>query len=626
MTDTVRAPSYFLDPTTGALRDGQARGSISEQDTRDMFVSGVLVVADNTARATLFPAPASDARVYNKTTRVIERYDSTLATWVVDTLGPLTDLGKYGTLPPLPGAQRFAGLPVAAQVDPSNRVLGQVVCAIATVSSQIKTTNQVDFSISGPIYRKAATDNFWTLTGGVLAISSWRKYLLLVDSAGAASVLASSDSTTSAAAVPLPNPPANKTVFGVATIATNGATTFTPGTTLLGAAGIATTIIDGLDPLYPRDWPIAPPTQIDSVNAAAATMASPVEWPALVLVNSVVVFNPAAPYRYTRGQPVVNSAVSPYWVGSFGSTPSPSFGGLGVEFCFDGSVFDIRLQGQGVGIRIMVNGQYSMPQRITSRVAPSGGQGTYRHTVTFPNRANRRIRIELGPTAQFSGITCGTADTIWPPDWPKGPRVIVAGDSYAGNGDPDLYPSTLGGLLGWGDVWTTALGGTGYLAVGSFVKLRDRIATDVIAFNPDIIVFSVGHNDCGFATKAQIQAECTLLYAQVRAALPNVKLITTGPLWHNGSPDQGVIDCRDAIAAAVATDTGAHLFIDNIGAIAPGVSLLGWMRGTGRTNAPTGSGNADVYTSNDAVHPSQPDGQNYLGQRIASAITAAMPF
>lgn len=133
----------------------------------------------------------------------------------------------------------------------ANTVAGKASVATGTTTSKVKTTNQTDFFVNGSVFRKAAADDFWTLTGAVQPISSWRKYLLCVDNAGAASVVQSSaDSLVSAAAVPLPALPANKSVFGVLTVATNGATTFTPGTTLLGAAGITATYVDGLDPLY----------------------------------------------------------------------------------------------------------------------------------------------------------------------------------------------------------------------------------------------------------------------------------------------------------------------------------------------------------------------------------------
>jgi hypothetical protein len=131
-----------------------------------------------------------------------------------------------------------------------NRCLANAAIAIATVTSQVKTVNSVSFAVDGALFTKAATDNFWTLTGAVLAISSWNKWLLCVDSAGTASVVIGTPSTVSAAAVGLPALPTSKSVIGVLTVATNGSTTFTPGTTLLGAAGITATLVNGLDSGY----------------------------------------------------------------------------------------------------------------------------------------------------------------------------------------------------------------------------------------------------------------------------------------------------------------------------------------------------------------------------------------
>jgi hypothetical protein len=44
----------------------------------------------------------------------------------------------------------------------------------------------------------------------------------------------------------------SRAIFAVLTVATNASTTFVPGTTLLGAAGITATYQDGIDPtLFP---------------------------------------------------------------------------------------------------------------------------------------------------------------------------------------------------------------------------------------------------------------------------------------------------------------------------------------------------------------------------------------
>jgi len=157
---------------------------------------------------------------------------------------------------------------VAQQDADRNGVLASAAVATATVTSQVKTvTNPTPFVVDGQILSLAASDNFWTLTGGVQAISSWNKWLLLVNAAGAASVAVGTASTVSAAAVVLPAIPASKAVFGVLTVATDGTHTFTPGTTLLGAAGITATYVQGLDPLYTSGSAVISPTSLFQINS-----------------------------------------------------------------------------------------------------------------------------------------------------------------------------------------------------------------------------------------------------------------------------------------------------------------------------------------------------------------------
>jgi hypothetical protein len=132
--------------------------------------------------------------------------------------------------------------------------------ALATNTARVKTANTTKFLAAGVPKSVAAADPMWTLTGGVLAALSFRKYLLLHDGT-TATVLASTDSLVSAAACTFAARPANgKTILGTLTVATAVATTFTPDTTLLGAAGITATITDGLD---------------GSVFLAASTLALP---------------------------------------------------------------------------------------------------------------------------------------------------------------------------------------------------------------------------------------------------------------------------------------------------------------------------------------------------------------
>ncbi|MDB4876454.1 MAG: hypothetical protein JWM41_2900 [Gemmatimonadetes bacterium] len=127
----------------------------------------------------------------------------------------------------------------------STTVATQPACARATTASQVKTTNATVLREAGAAVALAATDNYWTLTGGNLAAGFFRRYLLL-DTAGVASVQASTDAATKAGCL-FASIPANGTaIVGILTIQ-NVTNPFIPGTTLLSATGVTDTYIDNHD-------------------------------------------------------------------------------------------------------------------------------------------------------------------------------------------------------------------------------------------------------------------------------------------------------------------------------------------------------------------------------------------
>jgi lysophospholipase L1-like esterase len=94
---------------------------------------------------------------------------------------------------------------------------------------------------------------------------------------------------------------------------------------------------------------------------------------------------------------------------------------------------------------------------------------------------------------------------------------------------------TLGEALGWTDVWQSGLGATGFLATmgGTKFNYRQRVIPDVIEHKPDIVVFQGSVNDASYSG-TQIGDEADLLFAQVRAALPDCLIVATSPLWYKG--------------------------------------------------------------------------------------------
>lgn len=146
-----------------------------------------------------------------------------------------------------------------------NMPLASAGITTATTTSKVKTVNTMPYQIAGAFYSLAGSDNFWTLGGTTsattVAASSWQKYILLVDTAGTATVQEGVQSLIGAANVTFSNVSglgrwaplisllnAGKVIAGVVTIATDSTHTFTPGTTAVATgSGITATFTNGLD-------------------------------------------------------------------------------------------------------------------------------------------------------------------------------------------------------------------------------------------------------------------------------------------------------------------------------------------------------------------------------------------
>lgn len=123
--------------------------------------------------------------------------------------------------------------------------MGSIAAAIGTTVQKVKTAAAVVMNIGGRAITKAATDDFWTLSGTALAINQVCAFFLFIDSAGAASIQqsaianASTNASYSPGAFEWPETTATKACVG-AVLVKSGAAIFTPGTTSL--AGVATYI------------------------------------------------------------------------------------------------------------------------------------------------------------------------------------------------------------------------------------------------------------------------------------------------------------------------------------------------------------------------------------------------
>lgn len=158
-----------------------------------------------------------------------------------------------------------------------NAPLSDAGVAIGTTVQKVQTTATFAYLSSGIFKSLAATDDFWTLSGTTITDGNTNKYLLCVDSAGAASIVEGTQAAT-AGAVVLPSWPVSKTVVGILQVATSGAT-FVPGTTALSAGTVTDTYYDGFDPALLDDGPDTLAASVPSataINAAGDLVAAKV--------------------------------------------------------------------------------------------------------------------------------------------------------------------------------------------------------------------------------------------------------------------------------------------------------------------------------------------------------------
>ncbi len=138
------------------------------------------------------------------------------------------------------------------------------------------------------------------------------------------------------------------------------------------------------------------------------------------------------------------------------------------------------------------------------------------------------------------------------------------------------------------------------------VKFRDRVSTDVIPFNPDVVVIAGGINDAGLVydsrTLSEYRAEYDLLIEAIKMGLPAAKIVVLGPFSPQtpSSLNPRLVTIRDANQAA---------------AKAAGVPFIDVFYFT--------DANKSKYISDDNVHPNVA-GHEYLGKKLGADLVQAL--
>ncbi|MET9959322.1 SGNH/GDSL hydrolase family protein [Streptomyces sp. NPDC006326] len=374
------------------------------------------------------------------------------------------------------------------------------------------------------------------------------------------------------------------------------------------------------DPLYSGTAPTITTAQTTTSSITSAVKYAP---PLVTLAGTDVrgdfLFLGATDFQIGASAPDTSYALP---TSRYPHTYASGQGSWAFEFVTDASVFEMRFKyiSSASVYKLSIDGK-----PLTATPVSIGGTTTgsgHMLKVDFGSSAVRRVRFDLY-TVPFGGIYIGPSASLWRPVTARG-RLMVLGDSItdgstqnAGGGTGTwLYKAAR--MLGVTDVWDQARGGTGYITAGSYAIFGDRLAADVTAYSPDVLIIKGGYND-NTGSQSAISTAAASLYSAAKTALPNTQIIVTGPIAPTATPATS-ITTTDTTLRTAATAAGL-----------PYISLVtGDTRNGGGTVVSSQSpyitsANASTAIGVDGVHPTDA-GHAELARWMVRALTPILPL
>ncbi|MEU0787577.1 SGNH/GDSL hydrolase family protein [Streptomyces sp. NPDC006173] len=292
-----------------------------------------------------------------------------------------------------------------------------------------------------------------------------------------------------------------------------------------------------------------------------------------------------------------------------------------VEFGTDAQIFQVRMKyiSTATMYRLSVDGR-KVTDLMQSSAGTTAGSG-HLITIDLGSAAPRRIRLDFA-TFPFGGVYLPATATMWQVP-AQGGRLMVFGDSLSDGSAQNTgagagtWFARAARLLGATDAWEQARGGTGYVTVGSYATLADRLATDVIAWAPDRLIVWAGYNDNG-SNQATLKTAVDSLYASIKAGLPNTQVYVLG-CWSPTATPATSVSNTDATLRTAAATAGFPFISTLTGSCYDATGTLVATQGAWITSA-----NAAAYIGADSVHPTDA-GHVYLSRRATAALRALMP-
>lgn len=275
---------------------------------------------------------------------------------------------------------------------------------------------------------------------------------------------------------------------------------------------------------------------------------------------------------------------------------------ISVSTCTKAMSVEVFQKGTGFNsqLTVFVDGERINKKPIQH---PSDG-GFYLTRIDFGNQLMHCYKF-LFNNAHFGGIFLKDGEVASPPKRKHKFRAMFIGNSYTESGQS--WASYAARLLDWDDAWISGVGATGYInAPKPKLNYGQRLESDVIAYQPNVIVIAGGINDSGYPTD-KLNKAASKLFSKIQKRLPNTIVFVLGPWNPRTAINPAVNEAIKKAASGRPNFYWVPNYDDN------------WITGTGHQGALKGNGNSDFIIGSDGTHPTA-KGHQYIAQRFADHV------
>lgn len=199
------------------------------------------------------------------------------------------------------------------------------------------------------------------------------------------------------------------------------------------------------------------------------------------------------------------------------------------SFYYTGQVLEFGIASNSNVMLVKVNGQYVS----LTPTALGAGPTKFYYMMDFGSSANRRIDIIGGGNFLRLYSLGGDAIASVMPAPIRGPTCIFLGDSFTAGVGPtgvtaNNYAAQFADIMGWDDVRSSGIGGTGYINTnsGQYLTFGQRVPYDIIPYAPDIAWFYGSINDA-LSDPTVVTAAAVAAWSAVIAACPNTLVVAS---------------------------------------------------------------------------------------------------